>query len=197
MIFDFLKKVLPYIVLISTPFAVLIYRECQHKKELQEAYEKAAAAYVTLDDDCYTMVYDTIRDTIEVSKGVVREISKETYKDYADKSLIKDIGIKTKDVVQQHNQQVIVHDTVYLVPEVSLNDSTISFTYSDKWASFNVDMKDTTLTYSIRDSLTTYISKKYKHKFLWFRWGKNGYDVNVVNHNPNSHIDKNTVIFVK
>lgn len=197
MISKVIKGVLPYIVIIGGAICAFCLNEMHHAKELQEARDEAASAYITLDDDNCIMVYDTIRDTIEVLKGGVREISKDGYKGYADKQLINDLGIKRKDVVQQQNQDVVIHDTVYLQPDIVVGDTTITFTYKDRWASFDVSLKDTSLTYSVRDSLTTYITKKYKHKFLFFRWGKNGYDVNVVNHNPNAHIDKNTVIFVK
>lgn len=193
----FIKNILPYVVLFVAPWIVAIFMDYQHKRVVEKLQDEAGSAYITLDDDKCIMVYDTIRDTIEVYKGAVREISQDAFKGYADKQLINDLGIKRKDIVQQHNQEVIVHDTVFLVPDVSVNDTAITFSYSDKWASFHVSLKDTSLTYSVRDSLTTYISKKYKHKFLFFRWGKKGYDVNVVNHNPHAHIDKNTVIFVK
>lgn len=193
----FIKNILPYIVLFVAPWLVVIFMDYQHKREVEKLQDEAGSAYITLDDDKCIMVYDTIRDTIEVYKGAVREISQDAYKGYADKQLINDLGIKRKDIVQQHNQEVVIHDTVYLQPDIIVGDTTITFTYRDKWASFDISLKDTSLTYSIRDSLTTYISKKYKHKFLFFRWGKKGYDVNVVNHNPNAHIDKNTVIFVK
>lgn len=166
--------------------------EFEHAKELKEARDAANRAYITLDDDYCTMVYDTIRDTIVVAHQDARELSKEAYKDYADKSLLSDLSIRPKDVEQQQNTAVTVHDTIFLIPA---SDS--AFSYKDKWASFDVSLKDTSLIFSVRDSLTTYIYSKRKHKFLWFRWGKKETKVDIVNHNPHATIDKNTVIFIK
>lgn len=192
MISKFIKTVLPYIVCIAAPFIALIVSHYKHKQELQEARDAANRAYITLDDDYCTMVYDTIRDTIVVAHQDARELSKEAYKDYADKSLLSDLSIRPKDVEQQQNTAVTVHDTIFLIPA---SDS--AFSYKDKWASFDVSLKDTSLIFSVRDSLTTYIYSKRKHKFLWFRWGKKETKVDIVNHNPHATIDKNTVIFIK
>ena len=53
------------------------------------------------------------------------------------------------------------------------------------------------LEYSVRDSVTTIISRDYKHRFLWWRWGTKGYSVYIVNHNPRGKVYYNKYIRVK
>ena len=76
-----------------------------------------------------------------------------------------------------------------------LKDS--SFNYSDKWVDFYANIPDSTFTYEVRDSLSSAISRIYKHKFLWWRWGTKGYKQTIVNYNPRSRIVYNEIVKVE
>ena len=71
------------------------------------------------------------------------------------------------------------------------------FNYSDKWVDFYANIPDSTFTYEVRDSLSSAISRIYKHRFLWWRWGTKGYKQTIVNHNPRSKIVYNEIVKVE
>jgi len=64
--------------------------------------------------------------------------------------------------------------------------------YSSKW--IDAKTKDDSLVIRTRDSLDIFVSRIYRHKLLWWKWGTKGYEVNIVNHNPNSTITYNKVV---
>lgn len=130
-----------------------------------------------------TLTTDTIRDTVRVSTAPVVQVKAETYKkSLADKALLRDLGLRAAQVETQQLSGTVVHDTVRLQPDGS------SWTYRDRWTEFSLRMapSDTTLAYSVRDSVTTLVYREYRHRFLWWRWGTKGYRVKIVNFNPHA-----------
>ena len=134
---------------------------------------------------------DTIRDTVEVvtQKVVAVEKMKEVLSD-DDKRLIKDLGMKVKELESMQKVGMMTHDTVYLERKDSTSDSPLY--YKDAWAEFEFQNKR--LKYSVKDSLAIAVRKEYKHRFLWWRWGTKGYEVKAVNFNPHSTIRYNTYV---
>ena len=53
------------------------------------------------------------------------------------------------------------------------------------------------LKYAVRDSFVTDVTRIYKHRFLWLRWGTKGYQVHHVNFNPNVDVKYNQFIMIK
>lgn len=156
----------------------------QHNKELKTDLDKTKVelAHASITSP---MQVDSIRGSIPVPVSPVTEIDKSTYKKkLADKQLLKELNIKSSQVEQQQRTESIVKDTV------KLND----FSYKDKWAEFHVSLADSTLSYSVRDSVTTIIYREYKHRFLWLKWGTKGYKIKVVNFNPHSTLLYNQYI---
>lgn len=47
---------------------------------------------------------------------------------------------------------------------------------------------------TIRDSVGIAVKKEYKHRFLFLKWGTKGYQVKVMNFNPNATIRYNTFV---
>lgn len=134
-----------------------------------------------------------IHDSIPVYKYNIVEVDKTDYaSQLADKQLIKDLKLKIKEIEAENRTLLSTRDTVVLNP---LNDSV--FTYRDKWNRFSFELTSRVLDWEVRDSLTTYVSQEYRHHFLWWRWGKKGYKVTIVNHNPKSRIEYNKYIKVK
>jgi hypothetical protein len=125
-----------------------------------------------------------IHDSIPVAQVRVVEVDKTDYKaQLADKKLIKDLQLRIKEVESENRTLLSTRDTVVLNP---LNDSVL--TYSDKWNSFSYELKSRVLDWEVRDSLVTFVTSEYRHHFLWWRWGKRGYNVSIVNFNPKSRI---------
>lgn len=134
-----------------------------------------------------------IRDSFPVWKERVVEVDKTDYKKLlADKELIKDLRLRVSQVEAENRLLLGTRDTVYLSKD---RDSVLR--YHDQWADFSYFEEKRRLEYSVRDSLTTYVTREYKHRFLWWKWGTKGYNVYHVNHNPNSRIYYNKYIRVK
>lgn len=134
-----------------------------------------------------------IHDSIPVWKERIVEVDRTDYKKLlADRELIKELQLKVAQVEAENRTLISTRDTVVLEP---VNDSLL--TYSDKWLFFSYDLTSRVLGCEVRDSLTTLITREYKHRFLCFRWGTKGYNVIIVNHNPHSRIEYNKYIRVK
>ena len=121
--------------------------------------------------------HDTIRDTVPVATSTAIPMERSTYKnELADKQLIKELRLKLGQIEAQQRYE-----------------------YADRWAHFTLSMKppDTTLAYTVSDSVLTLVYREYKHKFLWWRWGTKGYKVKVVNFNPHATIRYNQYIKVE
>lgn len=136
--------------------------------------------------------HDTIRDSIEVVSQVVVEVVPKHLKEAlaADEQLIKEMGLKIK---QLESMQTTVVETSDTVPATFHEDRNL-FSYSDKWADLSLDLKDTTFYYNIRDSLSTVVYREYRHHFLWWKWGTKGYRLKIVNFNPRARVTYNKYI---
>lgn len=134
-----------------------------------------------------------IHDSIPVYKYEVVEVDRTDYKkQLADRQLIKDLKLRISEIEAENRTLLATRDTVVLNP---LNDSVLS--YRDKWAFFRYDISSRVLDWEVRDSLSTFVSTEYRHHFLWWKWGRKGYQVTIVNHNPRSRIEYNKYIKVK
>ena len=139
---------------------------------------------------------DTIRDSVEVVTQKIIEVHKrkEVLTD-EDRILLKDVGIKIKELDALQKTGTMAKDTVGLSPALPSREGGDSIlTYKDAWVDFEYFTKNRRLAYAVRDSLTTMVRRQFKHKFLWWRWGTKGYEIKLVNHNPNSTIRYNTVV---
>lgn len=134
-----------------------------------------------------------IRDSIYVWKERIIEVDRSDYKkQLADKELIKDLELKVSQLESENRSLVVTRDTVVLSP---LNDTTLFF--SDRWISFSYLTNSRVLDCEVRDSLSTFVAREYKHKFLWWKWGTKGYNVYIVSHNPHSKVEYNKYIKIK
>lgn len=134
-----------------------------------------------------------IRDSVPVWKERIVEVDRTDYKKLlADKELIKELKLRVAQVESENRLLLGTRDTVYLSEG---RDSVLR--YHDQWADFSYFEEKKRLEYSVRDSLTTFVTREYKHRFLWWKWGTKGYNVYHVNHNPRSRIYYNKYIRVK
>ena len=140
----------------------------------------------------YSIQYDKLDDSIPVAKNTALQakVSELEQLHLTDTKLIKDLKIRLKDVQAQHTLSSETADTVYLASEPNaipgIPDSI--YTYKDKWLSLRIDIPKRECQYIACDSITTIVSRTYKHRFLWWRWGTKGYEVHIVSFNPHSRI---------
>lgn len=113
----------------------------------------------------------------------------------ADTKLIKQLNTRLKDTEAIHTIKTASTDTIYLQPTSTNQDTLIA--YADKWISLSVNIPLKRCVYETRDSLTTIVSRTYKHKFLWWRWGTKGYQMQIVNHNPHSKVSYSKYVKVE
>lgn len=137
-----------------------------------ESYSDHIDNYVVLD----SLHYGSFDVTLTANK---RDVKKSV-----EKFIAKGIGLERNSVESKMNLSVSTEDTVKMEP---IRDSILN--YQDKWLTAKVNLYDSTMIYRARDSLTQYIERIYKHRFLWWKWGTKGYRVHIVNHNPHSKID--------
>ena len=187
------RKLLPWLLTVAIAVVSLILAKLDDYHRKQEVEElKAQLAHAQI---APMVEYDTIRYTIPVATSVVIPVERSTYKtELADRQLIKDLRLKLGQIEAQQLSGTAIHDTVRLKAKVNSR-----YEYADRWAHFTLSMKppDTTLVYTISDSVLTLVYREYKHKFLWWRWGTKGYKVKVVNFNPHATIRYNQYIKVE
>jgi hypothetical protein len=127
---------------------------------------------------------DTIHDSIPVVTQRIVEVDRTDYKrQVADRQLIKDLQLKVSQIESENMMLREIADSLQLV---ALNDSLYAF--HDRWADFEVNMRSGMMDYAVRDSFVSYVSRIYKHRFLWWKWGTKGYNMKVVNFNPRATV---------
>ena len=138
--------------------------------------------------------YTVIHDTVPVASAPVSTVSKSSYKQsLADRDELKELKIKARQIKSQETEATVIHDTVRLIRNPIMD----SFSYKDRWATFYLSLKDSTLDYTVRDSLKTYVVRQYKHHFLFWHWGTKGYDVKILNYNPHARIKYDSYIMIE
>lgn len=134
---------------------------------------------------------DTIRDTVEVVTQKVVEVEKvKSALTKEERELLKDLGLKVRELESLQQTGIVTKDTVWLVGKDSTDGSTL--VYHDAWT--DIEYRDKRMVYAMRDSLAIALRKEYKHRFLFFRWGTKGYEVKVANFNPHSSVRYNTFV---
>ena len=125
-----------------------------------------------------------VADSLYFGSFDVTCTTKREVKKTVNKKIAEGIGFNRSSVESQMNLSLSTEDTVKMKPA---QDSILN--YQDKWLTAKVNLYDSTMIYRARDSLTQYVERIYKHRFLWWKWGTKGYRVHIVNHNPHSKID--------
>lgn len=161
----------------------------EHKKQraeqnLQEQLNKLQLQYAPAERD-------TIRDSVKTVTQKVIMMPPDEYKEFAaDRQLLKDLNIKVSQIMVDQRTSVVTEGTVKTLRENSI------YKYSDKWLSVKLNTADSMLTYRARDSLQCLVTRNYKHRFMWWKWGTAGYNIKMINFNPNSTILYNNYIQV-
>lgn len=134
---------------------------------------------------------DTIRDTVEVVTQKVVEVEKvKSALTKEERELLKDLGLKVRELESLQQTGIVTKDTVWLVEKDSTDGSPL--VYHDAWT--DIEYRDKRMVYAMRDSLAIALRKEYKHRFLFIKWGTKGYEVKVANFNPHSSVRYNTFV---
>lgn len=162
-----------------------------HAHKAQQADQKRSEQLNKLQLQYAPAERDTIRDSVKTVTQKVIMMPPDEYKEFAaDRQLLKDLNIKVSQIMADLRTSVVTEGTVKTLRENSL------YKYSDKWLSVQLNTADSMLTYRARDSLQCLITRNYKHRFLWWKWGTDGYNIKMINFNPNSTILYNNYIQV-
>lgn len=194
-----MKKVLctiwPYLLAIA--FWVLVifmaFDSCDTrklKKENEQLRYQLAHAQQYVPMELYV-----IRDTVEVAKhpAQVVERLKPVLTD-EEKALLKEVNDKLKYVESMQQTSIETQGSVTLHADTLAprdgylsRDSSV-LRYQDEWCAFSYNSASRNLDYAVRDSLATIVARRYRHKFLWWKWGVKGYDIQIVNFNPHATV---------
>lgn len=144
----------------------------------------------------YSIQYDKLDDSLSVAKHTTLQAKYDELQKLhlTDTKVIKDLKVKLKDTEVIHTVAASSTDTVFITPVTEKEDTV--FVYTDKWLKLYIDISTRQCQYTAYDSLTTIVSRTYKHKFLWWRWGTKGYQVQVVNFNPHAKVNYSRFIQV-
>lgn len=154
------------------------------KLQMERDYYKVTA-------ESPNFIEKVVRDTVVITQQKIVEVAKSDYKKLtAIPDIVQSVG-GTSSVLIESNFVKEVTDTVKPI----LVDTV--FRYSDTWANIVFHPADTSFTYNVRDSIDVLVTKRYRHKFWFLRWGKKSYYINVVNHNPHSRISYLSTVAVE
>lgn len=196
----YIDGLLAFVAFLVFIAVVMLLTSCDRalRKEIESLREDLAKQqqYVPLQRD-------TIRDSVEVITQKVREVEKiKEVLSKEDKQLIKDLGMKVKELEALQKTGIETRDTVYLtaaLPQPTEQDSVPTeqdslLVYRDAWTEIEYDQRQRKMAYKVKDSLDIALKREYKHRFLFFKWGTKGYDVKTVNFNPHATIKYNTYV---
>lgn len=190
LVLNFLKKNWEYvaIVLLAVALAVSIRANSSNV----ERYEREKA-----NSDSLTEKIDSIRTqngefvlTINELQYTVQDFKRRAAEDA---ELIKELKLRVnevKEVIKTVTETKIVYrDTLVMVsPDV------FKFTHNTKWWSvdetidFGIKPPQVDFNMTTRDSVSHILYRVPKCRFLGIHWGTKGYEIKVINHNPNSVI---------
>jgi len=191
------KRILIWVgVLLGATLLMWFGQTClSYVKENRRLHDQVSQLQNTLAHSTIGLQRDTIRDSIPVVSQQAVVIDKTDYKKMeADRKLIEELKLKIGQV-ESENRTLLATQGQVVFKTAADSDSILR--YADRWCSFTYQVKPKMLSYNVRDSLTTIVSRIYKHKFLWWRWGTKGYQVHIINHNPNASVEYNRYIKVE
>ena len=160
------------VIMVFICFAISVTIQCDSEPQLSRA------------DSNSDKVLNFQLDSISYGYFEVEILSKRDVKKAVDKAIASDIGMPRSSVESKMGLSIATTDTVKLTQKAES-----IYIYKDRWLDAKVNIYDSTMTYRARDSLSQYIERIYKHKFLFWKWGTKGYRVHIINHNPNSKIE--------
>ena len=166
------RQIILSVIMVLICFAISVTIQCDSEPQLSRA------------DSNSDKVLNFQLDSFNYGSFEVEILSKRDVKKAVDKAIASDIGMPRSSVESKMGLSIATTDTVKLTQKAES-----IYIYKDRWLDAKVNLYDSTMTYKARDSLSQYIERIYKHKFLFWKWGTKGYRVHIINHNPNSKIE--------
>ena len=167
-----IRQIIPLVIMLVIGFILSSVCQCGSQPQLSKADSNGGKVVnYQLDSICYGS-FD------------VNILSKKEVKSAVDKKIASEIGMPRSSVESKMALTMATTDTVKLTQKTES-----IYIYKDRWLDAKVNLYDSTMTYKARDSLSQYIERIYKHRFLFWKWGTKGYRVHIINHNPNSKIE--------
>ena len=183
-----------FFIMCSVLFATILFIICRAVMHQHQAQAEIRRLQVELAraQKYQPLERKVIRDTVEVVKQQAIYLDRTDYKQQlADRQLISDLQMKISQIEAEQTTTITQHDTFQLQLQP---DSVLR--YRDHWVDFVYTPQNAQLTYKVRDSLTFYVERIPRHRFLWMRWGTRGYEMKAVSHNPHASITYNSFIRV-
>ena len=159
-------------IMVLICFAISVTIQCDREPQLSRA------------DSNSDKVLNFQLDSCSYGSFEVEILCKRDVKKAVDKAIASEIGMPRSSVESKMGLSIATTDTVKLTQKAES-----IYIYKDRWLDAKVNLYDSTMTYKARDSLSQYVERIYKHKFLFWKWGTKGYRVHIINHNPNSKIE--------
>lgn len=107
---------------------------------------------------------------------------------------LRALRVRAKDARSVTTVGTVVRDTVWLPAMEEARDTAAAAdtcrSYEDRWVTLELCGAPggaASVSYAVRDSVTTVIHVRYRRRFLWWRWGPE-YRATVVSHNARSVI---------
>lgn len=190
LVLNFLKKNWEYVVIAFLAVALAVAIRANSSNV--ERYEREKA-----NSDSLTEKIDSMRTqngefvlTINELQYTVQDFKRRAAEDA---ELIKELKLRVnevKEVIKTVTETKIVYrDTLVMVsPDV------FKFTHNTKWWSvdetidFGIKPPQVDFNMTTRDSVSHILYRVPKCRFLGIHWGTKGYEIKVINHNPNSVI---------
>ena len=166
------RQIILSVIMVLICFAISVTIQCDSEPQLSRA------------DSNSDKILNFQLDSFNYGSFEVEILSKRDVKKAVDKAIASDIGMPRSSVESKMGLSIATTDTVKLTQKAES-----IYIYKDRWLDAKVNLYDSTITYKARDSLSQYIERIYKHKFLFWKWGTKGYRVHIINHNPNSKIE--------
>lgn len=133
-----------------------------------------------------------VRDTVYMAQQPITELPKSDFKKQtANRDVLNEVGSSSSLVMLESKISKTFADTVKPLPINGV------FHHHDHWADITFNLHDSIFVYEMRDSLNILITKRYKHRFWFIRWGKKTYDITLLNFNPHSKITYLSTVAVK
>ena len=185
-----MKKIITAAIIGIAIVVMARYGQEGYKSEIRQLKQQLAHAqiHVPVEHDT-VMIHDTLRE-VATSPVIMAELRDLRRQHLIDEETIKALGLKMKQLDAVQTTSLETKDTARA--GVVINSSL--FSYEDEWSHLEFSLDDSTFYYNIRDSLETFVYHEYKHHFLWWRWGVKGYNVKIINFNPNARVKYNRYV---
>lgn len=202
-------KFWPFIVtLVGWALVALVFLGCrrcsstsQLKKENEELREELlrmqewAPMEVERFRDSLTAVAMSVRPVEDV-KAVLSQEDRQLLKELRQKvkaiESYQKIGLRTAAGVTLHRDTIVIQTDTAKNERLPPVDSVL--TYKDRWLDLKYNTGNRFLVIELQDSLAISVTREYRRKFLWWRWGLKGYEVKAVSFNPYTTVRYNSFV---